>query len=54
MPKPPAKFTDRDDINFKKQGKKPNFNNPNNLNKETINGYILYCQNYYKGKYNNI
>ena len=53
MPKLLAEFANRDNINFKKQGKKPNLNNPNNINKETINRYILYCQNYYKGKYNN-
>jgi hypothetical protein len=51
MPKPPAEFADRDDIDPKKWGKKPNLNNPDDLNEETINGYILYCWNYYKGKY---
>ena len=54
MPKPPVEFADRDNINPKKQGKKLNFNNPNNFNEETINGYILYYWNYYKGKYNNV
>jgi hypothetical protein len=49
--KPPAEFANRDDIDPNKWGKKPNLDNPDDRNEETINGYILYCWNYYKGKY---
>ena len=42
------------DINFNKWRQDFNYNNPDDLNKKVINGYILYCIKYYKDKYNDI
>jgi hypothetical protein len=54
MPKPPADIASRGDINISKWGKRFDPKNEEDLNEETVNGYILYCMDYYKGKYDNI
>ena len=54
MPKPPAEIASRGDINISKWGKRLNPKNEEDLNEETVNGYILYCMDYYKGKYDDI
>ena len=54
MPKPPAHIVDEYDIDHGKWGQDFDPNNPDNLNKETVNGYILYCIEYYKKEYDDI
>jgi hypothetical protein len=54
MPKPPADIASRGDINISKWGKRFDPKNEEDLNEEIVNGYILYCMDYYKGKYDNI
>jgi len=54
MPKPPADIASRGDINISKWGKRFDPKNEEDLNEETVNGYILYCMDYYKGKYDDI
>jgi hypothetical protein len=54
MPKPPADIASRGNINISKWGKRFDPKNEEDLNEEIVNRYILYCMDYYKGKYDNI
>ena len=54
MPKLSAEIASRGDININKWGKRLDPKNEEDLNEETVNRYILYYMDYYKGKYDNI
>ena len=51
---PPPEITSKHRIDVDKWGEDFNANNEDDLNKETVNGYILFYQKYYKDKYNDI
>jgi hypothetical protein len=51
MPRPPADIASREDIDVTKWGRKFDPNNKDDLNKETVNGYILYCMHQEKNMY---